>query len=681
MGVIMVRHGLRWLGRGGNAGDVAIAALVVGVVAMLIVPLTPPLIDLLISVNIGISVLVLGLALFVRRPLSFSALPTVLLVATLYRLALNVASTRLILLKADAGRIIFAFGGFVVGGDILVGAVIFGILAMVLFLVITKGAERVAEVAARFTLDALPGMQLAIDGDLRAGVVSAAEAARRRAELDRESHYYGALDGAMKFVRGDAVASLVIVVVNIAGGLAVGVLRRGMGAGEALDTYGRLTVGDGLVTMIPALLVSTAAGLLVTRVGQGSGNRRLGEEIFRQVTAEPRAMAAAGALMLLLALAPGLPAWPFGLLGAALLLGAVASARSGRARPGGQTAEASPEPPADDAPAVLALGAGLFDDIERTTRARGGLQALARELARPSRDDLGIPLAEVTVVRCDARQGDREARFDVRRVAAFRFAIPAAAAAIEGTAEALAAIGIEHAAPGPSGRLAWVTERDAALARAAGLPVLGFLEGLEREVEAALRARAGRLVGLDETQALVDRVAASRPVLVRETVPRVVSIPALSSLLGALVEDGLSLALLPEILEGLAREPARGESDDLVSRARRGLAPAITALLLDGRDALEVAVLGDDVEAVLERAVLPSHQGRRLALSPESCHEIAAACVRAAKTDPRPIFLVKPHLRPALGTIVAPHLPSAAVIAHGEIEAHVPVRITSRIEV
>ncbi|MDD5309391.1 MAG: flagellar biosynthesis protein FlhA [Deltaproteobacteria bacterium] len=677
----MVRHGLRWLGRGGNAGDIAIAALVVGVVAMMIVPLTPPLIDLLISVNICISVLVLALALFIRQPLSFSALPTVLLVATLYRLALNVASTRLILLKADAGRIIFAFGGFVVGGDILVGAVIFGILAMVLFLVITKGAERVAEVAARFTLDALPGMQLAIDGDLRAGAVSVAEAARRRAELDRESHYYGALDGAMKFVRGDAIASLVIIVVNIAGGLAVGVLRRGMGAAEALDTYGRLTVGDGLVTMIPALLVSTAAGLLVTRVGQGSGDRRLGEEIVRQVTSEPRAMAAAGALMLLLALAPGLPAWPFALLGAALVAGAVAAAGKERARPGSGTAEALFEPAADDAPAVLELGADLLASIVPLARARGGLRELSRDLARPSRDDLGIPLAEVPVVGGGTELGEREARLTVRRVAAFRFAVPVEAAAVEGTAEALAAIGIDRPTLGPSGLLLWVQERDAALARAAGLSVLDPLVGLEREVGASLRARAGRLVGLDETQALVDRVAAARPVLVRETVPKVVSLPALSKLLAHLADDGLSLALLPEILEGLAREPARGEGDDLVSRARRGLAPAITARLLDGRDALEVAVLGDDVEAVLERAVLPSSQGPRLALSPESCRDIAAACVRAAGGAPRPIFLVKPHLRPALGALVAPHLPSAAVVAHGEIEMHVPVRISSRVEV
>ncbi|HUT78558.1 MAG TPA: FHIPEP family type III secretion protein, partial [Polyangia bacterium] len=263
--------------------DLALAALVLAVIVMLVLPLAQWVLDLLIGLNLCLSVIIFTTAVFIRRPLGFTALPAVLLVATLFRLALNVSSTRLILLEADAGRIIGAFGTVLVGGDILVGAVIFGILAMVLFLVITKGAERVAEVAARFTLDALPGMQLAIDADLRAGAIGPREVARRRAELERRSHYYGALDGAMKFVRGDAVASLVIIAVNIAGGLAVGIIRRGMSAGEAIGTYGRLTVGDGLVTLIPALLISTAAGLLVTRVGQPADDLRLGEQVGRQL--------------------------------------------------------------------------------------------------------------------------------------------------------------------------------------------------------------------------------------------------------------------------------------------------------------------------------------------------------------------------------------------------------------
>jgi len=315
-----------------RSAEAGLAALVAVVIILMVVPVPPPALDLLIALNIAISVLVFSLSLYVRRPLRFSVFPTLLLLATLYRLSLNVASTRAILTRADAGRIISGFGSFAAGGDIIVGAVIFGIILMVLFLVITKGAERVAEVSARFTLDAMPGLQAAIETDLRSRAISPRELSRRREDLERRSMYYGALDGAMKFVRGDAVAALVITVINIAGGTAVGVLRRGMSMGDALGLYGRLTIGDGLVTMIPALLISTAAGILVTRLGQGDTEGRLGVRIGEQLGQERGALVAAAVLLLLLGLIPGLPLWPFLLLSAAL--GGLAFARRrGRALP------------------------------------------------------------------------------------------------------------------------------------------------------------------------------------------------------------------------------------------------------------------------------------------------------------------------------------------------------------
>ncbi|MFO8071940.1 MAG: flagellar biosynthesis protein FlhA [Polyangia bacterium] len=517
--------------------DAALVALLLAVVAMLVVPLTPWLIDLMVGLNLCLATVVFCLAMLAPRPIELTAFPTVLLVATLYRLALNVASTRLILTEADAGRIIGAFGTVLVGGDILIGAVIFGILAMVLFLVITKGAERVAEVAARFTLDALPGMQLAIDADLRAGAVSPREVGRRREALERRSHYFGALDGAMKFVRGDAVASMVIILVNVLGGLAVGIIRHGMSAAEALRVYGRLTVGDGLVNLIPALLLSTAAGMLVTRVGQGDAEARLGRQLGEQVGRQPRALLAAALPTLALALVPGLPVWPFVLLGGALLV------------------------------------AGLI--CLRSERLRGA--ARDRESGRFER-----------------RGGDRP-------------------------------------------------------------------------------------LGLDETQEVLDRLATSRPVLVRETVPGRVSLAGLADLLHALELEGIGAEHLAETLEAVAREPAGLEPDELLQRVRQRLAPLITSRLAGGKRELDVAVLEDELESVLESGLTPTASGKRLALPAELGAEAVAAIAAGLEPLPRPLLLVKPALRLPLARLLRAASKEAVVLAHGEIEDRVPVRVAGSI--
>ena len=280
--------------------DAALAALVMLIVGMMIVPLPTPLLDVLIASDISLAVLMLLVSMYLRTGLDFAAFPTVLLVTTLYRLALNVSSTRLILLQADAGEVIHAFGHFVVRGNYVVGAVVFLILTLIQFLVIAKGAERVAEVGARFTLDAMPGKQMSIDAELRSGAITQDEAKRRRRHLARESQFYGAMDGAMKFVKGDAIAGIVITVVNIVGGLAIGVGMHGMSATHALETYGLLTIGDGLVSQIPALLISTAAGLVVTRVASEDGHGSLGSEVAKQIFGDPRALGLAAAFLVAL---------------------------------------------------------------------------------------------------------------------------------------------------------------------------------------------------------------------------------------------------------------------------------------------------------------------------------------------------------------------------------------------
>ncbi|MGN6105835.1 MAG: FHIPEP family type III secretion protein, partial [Kofleriaceae bacterium] len=311
--------------------ELAIAALVVAVVAMLIVPLPRPLLDLLLALNIAIAVVLLMAAVLTPRPLSFASFPTLLVISTLFRVGLEVSATRLILADADAGEVVRAFGGSVIAGSLVVGLVVFAVITVVQLVVVARGAERVAEVAARFALDAMPGKQLAIDGELRAGAIDAATAQRRRGELERESQLYGAMDGAMRFVKGDAIAAIAIVAINLIGGLAIGVGSRGMSAEAALRTYSVLSIGEGLVAQIPSLLVAVASGLLVTRVAS-TGDRAVGDDLGDQLAGQPRALIGAAILLLGLAAVPGLPVVPFAALGVAAAAGAWVAIRR-RPRP------------------------------------------------------------------------------------------------------------------------------------------------------------------------------------------------------------------------------------------------------------------------------------------------------------------------------------------------------------
>src|SRR3954469_211210 len=312
-GSIAALAGDRRTGLGG--AELALAALVVGVVAMMIVPLPTWLLDILIATNLSASVAILLVVLYVPDALAIATFPTILLLTTLFRLALNVSSTRLILLQADAGEVIRAFGGFVVRGNYVVGGVVFLILTIIQFIVIAKGSERVAEVGARFVLDAMPGKQMAIDAELRGGSIDGNEARRRRRQLARESQFYGAMDGAMKFVKGDVIASVIITFINILGGLAIGVGQRGLDLDAALRRYGLLTIGDGLVTQIPALVLSTAAGILVTRVASEDPDTSLGSELVGQLLGVPKALQVAGIFVLGLGAVPGMPMVPFLLIG------------------------------------------------------------------------------------------------------------------------------------------------------------------------------------------------------------------------------------------------------------------------------------------------------------------------------------------------------------------------------
>lgn len=627
----------RFVGWGGRLGEVGLGTAIIAVVVMMVVPLTPWLVDLLIGLNLSFSVLVLSLSLFIARPLAFTAFPTLLLVATLYRLALNVSTTRLILLQADAGRIVSGFGGYVVGSDIIIGTVIYGILALVLFLVITKGAERVAEVSARFSLDALPGQQLGIDADLRAGGISTVEAGRKRDALDRKSRYYGALDGAMKFVRGDAIASLVITGVNIVGGLSVGMIRHGMSASQAIDTYGRLTIGDGLVTLIPALFVSTAAGFLVTRIAGGDeAGDRLGAEVGKQIFSEPSALGAATVLLLGLALIPGLPAWPFIVL--AVPLGTAAAWRFSGARRD-RLRRIAPDDLIDDWPvaddlAVLTVGRHVYDALDRELGGAAEWRGFSGALARRVAVDLGIRIARVPVVRTDDASPD-EMSLQIRGMTCRRQRL-------------------EEAEQTP-GRVKALADR-------------------------WLKAFADRLIGMDEAAALIDRITRERPVLVRETIPQKLDLPLAAALLKALVADGISLTHFGEILESLARGPKTDDVAALVERARTGMRSVISHRLLGNDASLSVWLLAPETESVLLSSLVKGEGGTRLVLADEDGGRLVRAVDQATRAHEKKVLVVSAPLRRPLQTRLASPLPEVTVLKSSELEPDIPIDVVDRIE-
>ncbi|HWL88823.1 MAG TPA: flagellar biosynthesis protein FlhA, partial [Polyangiaceae bacterium] len=565
-----------------GGAEAVLAFIVVAVVAMMIVPLPTWLLDILLSANLSLSVAILLVVLYVPDALGIAAFPTILLLTTLFRLALNVSSARLILLQANAGQVIHAFGYFVVQGNYVVGGVVFLILTVIQFIVIAKGAERVAEVGARFVLDAMPGKQMAIDAELRSGAIDGAEARRRRRDLSRESQFYGAMDGAMKFVKGDVIASLVITAVNILGGLAIGVVQRGLPVTLALQRYGLLTIGDGLVSQIPALVLSTGAGVLVTRVASEEPDTPLGQELARQLFGAPRALFVASGFVLLLALTPGLPTVPFAVIGVALFL----LARNRKAhllRIAREDSEAPGELPF--VPVVVPWGVDIGAELEPVLEdVRAQLHALRESLFA----ELGVPLPAPRV-RVDSGLAPRHLVLSLHEV-------PARAVSVAKSLD----------------------DDDAAAVFIAA------------EARALLAAHAADFLGLAETQRLLDELEHVAPATVRNVVPKPVPLPLLADVLRRLLEEGISIRDLRAILEGLS-SAAKTESDplQLSEFIRTQLRRAITYRLTRGAPHLEVCLLDGMIEDTVRRAISRTPDGAFLALPPAQARDLIAAIRRA----------------------------------------------------
>ncbi len=669
--------------------DVSLATLVLLVVGMMIVPLPTGVLDILIAGNISVAVLMLLVAMYISSGLEFTAFPTVLLVTTLYRLALNVSSTRLILLQADAGDVIAAFGNFVVQGNYVVGAVVFLILTLIQFLVIAKGSERVAEVGARFTLDAMPGKQMSIDAELRSGALSQEEAREKRAALQRESQFYGAMDGAMKFVKGDAIAGIVITVINILGGLAIGVAMRGMDAVDALQTYGLLTIGDGLVSQIPALLISTSAGLVVTRVASGQDDATLGGDVATQVFGEPRALRIAAAFLIVLAVIPGLPALPFSVLAAVFLLVAHRLTHRRAPAPVGEVVakqEAARETKArrQMVPLVVPVAVEVGEGLAEAVADQDGQGPFLEEEVPRLRDrlflDLGIALPGVRA-RATPHLDPHQYAIALHEVpVADGYARPDQLLVRE-PAALLSTYGFEAEAtedPLARGAASWVDEAAREVLEADGLEVFGAAALVAEHLGRCVERRAHDFVGIQEVQSMLEQLERAYPALVRNVVPKPVSVTLLTDVLRRLVEEGVSIRPLREILEALAvHAPNERDPVTLTELVRAALRRQITyRFASDG--VLAVHLLDPMIEDAVRDAIQRTAGGSYLALPPDMAKDILAAIRRAVDGGPA-ILLTQADVRRFVRRLVEVELPDVVVLSFQELAPEAQVQPLSRI--
>jgi len=601
----------------GGWADIALAVGVAAIVGMMIVPLPTPLLDLLIATNLSLAVIMLLVATYARGGLSFAVLPTALLLSTLYRLALNISSTRLILLQADAGEVIDAFGQFVVRGNYVVGAVVFAILTLVQFIVVARGAERVAEVGARFSLDAMPGRQLAIDADLRAGVIDVEQARRQRLTVQRESEFYGAMDGAMKFVRGDAIAGLIITAINVIAGVAVGSALGTLSVSDSLRVYGLLAIGDGLVSQLPALVTSIAAGIVVTRVSPDRAGDTLGGDMARQLFGNRRVLWTAAGLLLALAAVPGLPAMPFAVL-------AVVSALCTRLSP------VTVEDDERGGAALAALAAPLPVPIEvripsaAPPRLESSIEAAAERVRGELQRRRGLHLPAVSIVR------GGESRCEIR--------------------------------------LHELTERTLSLdagqdAQAAGSRIAEAL------LEVALR-HPERLVDPQVTRGMLDALQRAQPARLQHLVPAIVSPTELTAVLRRLAAEGVSIRPLAEIVDAIAEQRRSGETPEVATeRVRLQLGRRLTHdLARDG--VLTVHPLDPLVEDAVREAIETSGAERYLALSAEQADDLVRAVERVHRGSDGgtpTVVLTQTDTRPHVRALLRDELPEVAVVSYAEV--------------
>ncbi|QNM97628.1 type III secretion system export apparatus subunit SctV [Chitinimonas koreensis] len=663
--------------------EVAAVIVVIGIVFMLILPLPIWLVDVLIALNICVSSVLVVLALYLPSPLAFSTFPAVLLVTTLFRLALEVSTTRLILLEADAGHIVEAFGQFVVGGNLVVGMVIFLILTVVQFLVITKGSERVAEVSARFTLDAMPGKQMSIDSDLRAGLIEAAEARRRRDDLGKESQLFGAMDGAMKFVKGDAIAGLIVVAVNLVGGIAIGVLQRGLPAGEAMKVYSVLTIGDGLIAQIPALLISLCAGLMITRVSQGGQKKdNVGQEITGQVLGEPRALVIASGVMVVFALVPGMPTVVFlvlalvtGSLGYFMLKAPKGPVEVVAAGPGGAvTVDAQIFKAA--VPFQFALAPADFGDPRLGVLVDG-----ARRRRNRLVEYFGMIVPAIDFI-ADPSMASGRYSFAVYEVPILAGPLRWQQVRAQASLEQLTALGLDGEEDALARPGCWVAADAAARLDEAGVVHQPFHEVLAAALEDILRRNASKFIGLHEAQLVLNWTESKMPLLAKE-IERVLPTARIAEVLQRLVAEQVPIRNLRQIVETLfdwgQRERDPGMLADFV---RIALKRQLCHEFAPG-NVLRALMLSPGTEEMLRNAVRQTAHGSFLALTGEQSRtlldRLRSQMGEPAEGEGPPVLLVAQDLRRCVRKLVEDELFGLPVLSYAELVSEIQIQPLGRV--
>ena len=663
-------------------GDVIVAFAILSVLGVMVLPVPPIILDILLSFSISLSIVILVSGVYIKKPLEFSAFPSILLITTLFRLALNIASTRLILLHGNegvdaAGEVIRAFGNFVVGGNYAVGLIIFLILVVINFVVITKGSGRIAEVAARFILDAMPGKQMAIDADLNAGLLTDSEARKRRAAVAQEADFYGAMDGASKFVRGDAIAGLLITGINIIGGFAIGVLQQGMPLAQAAQTYTLLTIGEGLVAQMPALLISTAAGIVVSRAGTEA---ELGRDITRQLFLNPKALLTASGIMALLGVVPGLPHIPFFLLSAAAggLAYALTTTEAEEKRAEEAVMPAAPvQEPAIEGyvelePLTFEIGYGLIPLVEAgRPELLNKIKAMRRQLA----SELGFVVPSIHI-KDNLQLRPHEYTLMIRGIEASRGEVMMNHFLAVASGEAPKIDGIPTKDPAFGLPAYWITDKDVEGAQAKGYMVVDPASAVVTHLTESIRSHAFELLSRTEVQGLLDAVSKNYPKIVEELIPSLLSLGGLQRVLQNLLKERVPINDLIMILETLLDHAASTKDTDLLTEhVRQALGRYITRQYLSPDGIVHVMTLDPAFEQVFGQAMESGG-----AIRPDAVGKLMKS-IQAAMSGGKfrgtfPIILCSPQLRRFLRRIVERFLPSVVILSNAELSSTARLAMT-----
>ncbi len=685
------------LSRATRHNDIALAFLIVAILAVMLLPLPTPLVDLLLAGNLAFSLCLLMLSMYIPSALHLSSFPALLLISTLFGLSLNIATARLILLKANAGEIILTFGNFVVGGNFIVGAVVFLIITIVQFLVITKGSERVAEVSARFSLDAMPGKQMSIDADMRAGVIDMQEAQHRRNLLAKESQLHGAMDGAMKFVKGKAIADLIITAVNIIGGLAIGILQKGMPMEKAIKTYSILTIGDGLVSQIPSLLISITAGMITTRVTSDEGEDNLGTQIGAQMLSQPKALLLGGFFLFSFALIPGFPKPQFMALG--LLIGGVGyllfkkltepEKEKASDIPGLAPAGEKPKPKKktsdeDEFSITLPLIVDVAHDVQQSIKP----DVLNEELLKVRKAlyyDLGVPFPGIHLRFNEGLSGGnyiilvQEIPMSQGRLA------PNKVIALENE-ENLKMLGIEYITEKqflPNIPTIWVHENELDKLRKSNISYMDSSRIITYHLSFILKRNASEFIGLQESRYLISKMEGQFPELIKEA-QRVLPLQKISEVFQRLIQEEISIRNLKNILQNLI-DWGQKEKDIvlLTEYIRGGLKRYISYKYSGGQNILVAYLLDTTVEETIRKAIRQTSSGSFLALDPSTSKKFVDRVKKEVgnihRQSNKPVLLTSMDIRRYVRKLIETDLPDLPVLSYQELSPEITIQPLGRI--